>query len=174
MDSGTLTCPHCSHENIAGDEQCAECGHDLTFLNIEPEATSQVERAIMASPVRDLTLSKPPIVAPTTPLREVIQKMIEQPVGAVLVIDQDRLVGIFTERDLVMKVALREEELGHTPISDWMSPEPETIDADDTIALAIHRMDVGGYRHLPVLEDGQPIGLISVADIMRFLTSQLG
>ncbi len=173
MDSGTLTCPHCGHDNIAGNEQCAECSHDLTFLSIEPEATSQLEKAIMASPVRELALSKPPIVAPTTPLRKVIQQMIEQPVDAVLVMDDQKLVGIFTERDLIMKVALREEELGNTPISDWMSPEPETIEMDDTLALAIHRMDVGGYRHLPVLADGQPVGLISAPDIMRFLCVKL-
>jgi len=173
MDGGTLTCPHCGHDNIAGDEQCAECGHDLTFLDIEPEATSLLEKAIMASPVGELTLSEPPMVAPSTSLREVIQQMIQQPVGAVLVVDGDKLVGIFTERDLIMKVALREAELGHTPISDWMSPEPETIEVGETIALAIHRMDVGGYRHLPVLKDGHPIGLISAPDIMRFLTAKL-
>ena len=56
------------------------------------------------------------------------------------------------------------------PIEKFMTPNPETVTADDSLAFALHKMDVGGYRHLPVLQDASPIGVISVRDMLRHIT----
>ncbi|MGH7224104.1 MAG: CBS domain-containing protein, partial [Gemmataceae bacterium] len=56
------------------------------------------------------------------------------------------------------------------PIQDFMTADPETVRPTDTLAFALHKMDVGGYRHLPVLKDGQLLGIISVRDMLRHMT----
>jgi CBS domain-containing protein len=91
----------------------------------------------------------------------------------VLVVDGTELVGIFTERDVLMNVAGREQEFAEDPVREWMTPNPETVAEDDSIGFAIHKMDIGGYRHLPVMESGQPVGIISVRDVVRYLAAYL-
>jgi CBS domain-containing protein len=83
------------------------------------------------------------------------------------------LLGIFTERDVLMNIAGREREFASDAVREWMTPNPETVAEDDSIAFAIHKMDVGGYRHLPVMEAGQPVGIISVRDVVRYLATYL-
>ena len=73
-----------------------------------------------------------------------------------LVVDGGRLVGIFTDRDAVLKVAGR--PLGPRPIAELMTRDPVVLRHDDTIAVAINKMAVGGFRHIPIVEDGRPTG----------------
>jgi len=97
--------------------------------------------------------------------------MLAHDVGALLVVDaQGKLLGIFSERDLLTKVAGRAEPCADVPVQDLMTPRPEAVTTTDTMAFALHKMDVGGYRHLPVLHDGVPIGVISVRDMLRHIT----
>lgn len=169
-----MICPQCGHENIAGADECANCKQDLTYFD-QPTvvAGSLVERALMEEPVSVLEPASPICVSPETPLRAVIQAMIDKKIGCVLVTDGPELVGIFTERDLLMNIAGREDELANDEIREWMTPHPETVEEDDHIAFAIHKMDVGGYRHLPVMEAGRPNGIISVRDVVRYLAACL-
>ena len=97
--------------------------------------------------------------------------MLAAEVGTVLVVDGDgRLVGIFSERDLLTKVAGLHADYRGLPVRDFMTPNPETVTADDPLAVALHKMDLGGYRHLPVVQVGKPVGMISVRDLMRHIT----
>ena len=73
----------------------------------------------------------------------------------------DRLVGIFTERDLLMRMAAAGRDLDRTAISEVMTREPDTIGADEPVAEAIRRMDEFSYRYLPVIEDSKVLGVIS-------------
>ena len=82
----------------------------------------------------------------------------------------DQLLGILSERDLLTRVASPEVDYSDAPVSDFMTPDPETVGPNDTLAFALHKMDCGGYRHLPVLKDGQPLGMISVRDMLRHIT----
>ena len=102
-----------------------------------------------------------------------IQTLVERKIGCVLVNDGPELVGIFTERDVLMHIAGRENEVGGEAVREWMTPNPETIEEDDSVAFAIHKMDVGGYRHLPVTEAGRPTGVISIRDVVRYLANAL-
>jgi CBS domain-containing protein len=79
------------------------------------------------------------------------------------------LTGILTERDFLMKVA-GQPHYALLPVRDFMTREPETVSLADTLAFALGKMDAGGYRHLPVVEDELPIGVISVRDILRHVT----
>jgi CBS domain-containing protein len=97
--------------------------------------------------------------------------MIERKVGAVLVTNEaGELVGILTERDFLTKVAGKAgyESL---PVRQYMTSAPETVSSSDLLAVALAKMDAGGYRHLPVVEAGKPVGVISVRDILRHLTA---
>lgn len=168
-----MICPDCGYDNIQGIDECAGCKQDLTYLDDPSLAGSPVERLLMEEPVRELKPARPIRVSPETPLRDVVQTMIDKKIGCVLVTEGSELVGIFTERDLVMQIAGREQELLDDPVREWMTPNPETVEGDDSVAFAIHKMDIGGYRHLPVLEGGRPKGIISVRDVVRHLATHL-
>src|SRR5262249_48593768 len=91
-------------------------------------------------------------------------------IGTLLVTDGDgKLVGILSERDLLTKVAGLRENYGRLPVSQFMTPNPESVDNADTLNFALHKMDAGGYRHLPVMTAGVPLGVISVRDMLRHI-----
>jgi CBS domain-containing protein len=98
-------------------------------------------------------------------LAEVAERMVEREVGAVLVLAGERLAGILTERDVLRAVArgIRDDAL----VRDWMTTDPETIEPDETTEHAATLMMHGGFRHLPVTEDGAVVGILSIRDLMR-------
>jgi CBS domain-containing protein len=101
----------------------------------------------------------------TMPLAEAARQMHERSVGAALVMDGERVVGIVTERDVLRAVALGQVE--GTDVGAWMTRGPETIEPSDTTAHAASMMIHGGFRHLPVVEAGKPVGIVSIRDLMR-------
>jgi CBS domain-containing protein len=104
-------------------------------------------------------------VEPADTMREVAERMVERNLGAVLVLDGGRLVGIMTERDIMRAVARGLHE--DAPVLDYMSKDPETIEPDDTTQHAAVLMIHGGYRHLPVVEGDNVVGILSIRDLMR-------
>jgi CBS domain-containing protein len=104
-------------------------------------------------------------IEPDASLGEAARRMASRGVGAVVVLDGDRLAGILTERDVLKAVAtgLRED----ARVSEWMTRHPETVESgeatDHAAALMIH----GGFRHLPVVEEGSVVGILSIRDLMR-------
>lgn len=165
-----MICPNCGFDNLPGSEECSGCLQDLTQLDL-PIAQNQVERSLMEDPVHILKPHKAFTVGPETSLRVSIQSLQDQNIGALLVVDeQEKLIGIFTERDLMMRVVGVHQDYDRLPVRDFMTPDPETVTADDTLAFAVHKMDIGGYRHLPVLTAGKPTGIISARDMLRHIT----
>jgi CBS domain-containing protein len=164
-----MICPSCGHVNLPGNEECDNCKQDLTPLD-RPTASNQVERSLMEDSVAVLRPKKPVTIRPTTPLQSVIQAMLASDVGALLVTGDDgKLVGILSERDLLKKVVGVRDGYGQLPAGEFMTSNPETVSSSDTLNFALHKMDCGGYRHMPVLTDGKPSGVISVRDIMRHI-----
>ncbi|HEY2839233.1 MAG TPA: CBS domain-containing protein [Pirellulales bacterium] len=167
-----VICPSCKAENIDGVDECDHCQQPLGFLS-KPRAGSPIEHSILRDRVFKLGPRKPLTVAPRTTVAEVLRLMVARAVGCVLVGDERTMVGIFTERDALVRLNVDAMELGHRPVSDFMTPSPETIAHDAPIAFALHKMDIGGYRHVPVLTDGKPTGVISVRDILRYIAEDL-
>ena len=90
-------------------------------------------------------------------------------IGAVVIVDEaGNLAGIFTERDLLTKAVGPEK--AQLPVSAFMTPRPETVRESDSLAYVLHKMDGGGYRHLPVVKNGRPVGMISVRDMLHHIT----
>jgi CBS domain-containing protein len=91
-------------------------------------------------------------------------------VGSLLVTDeQGKLVGILSERDLLTKVAGLHDAYAQLSASDFMTPNPETVESGDPLGFALHKMDAGGYRHVPVMNNGAPQGVLSVQDMLRHI-----
>jgi CBS domain-containing protein len=105
-----------------------------------------------------------------TPMAEIVAQMAEKGIGCVLVTDNDQLAGIFTQRDLLNKVAERYEQVKDTPVSELMSPDPVAIHEIESPAVAINLMSVGGFRHIPVLDvDDHLIGLVGPRRTTKYL-----
>jgi CBS domain-containing protein len=92
-------------------------------------------------------------------------QMAERGVGAVVVLDGDAIAAILTERDVMRAVAAGQD--GRALVSDWMTRHPDIIEPTDSTDHAASLMIHGGFRHLPVVEEGRVVGIISIRDLMR-------
>jgi CBS domain-containing protein len=100
-------------------------------------------------------------VPPATSVREASEIMARKQVGAVLVVEAERLLGIFSERDAVFRVIACGLDPATTPLAQVMTPDPKTIKPNNTFGYAMTLMHENGFRHLPVVENGTPIGIVS-------------
>ncbi len=82
------------------------------------------------------------------------------------------MAGIFSERDLLTKVGERYNEVKSRPVSDFMTADPETLGPDATVAFALNRMDVGDFRHIPIVREGRPESVVSVRDLLCYLSDR--
>jgi CBS domain-containing protein len=98
-------------------------------------------------------------------LGEAAAKMAERGVGAVVVLEGARIAAILTERDVMKAVAAGQD--GSASVTDWMTRHPDTIEPGDTTDHAASLMIHGGFRHLPVVEEGKVVGIVSIRDLMR-------
>jgi CBS domain-containing protein len=104
-------------------------------------------------------------VEPGLPLTEVAQRMVARDVGAALVVEGERLVGILTERDVLRAAAAGID--AETTVADWMTRDPETMEPDEPIRQAAVLMIHGGFRHMPIVEGERVVGMLSIRDLMR-------
>jgi CBS domain-containing protein len=168
-----MICPYCDHENIDGADTCEACQESLANLDLPVPATA-VERSLLTARIGKLVSGPPLTVTPDTPVRDVLRFLDQHSLGSVLVVEDLRLVGIFTERDALQRVGENARELADEPISRHMTQRVESLEMEAKIAFAVHRMDLGGYRHVPIVNStGRPVGVISVRDILRYLTRKL-
>lgn len=119
--------------------------------------------------VEDMSLGACPLVSPETTLEEVCGRLGSQGRSAVVVADGGRVVGIFTERDLLYRAAEGPVDLA-SPIADLMTPSPRTLRAGQPLAEALEAMIEGGYRQLPVVDsESRPRGLLTTRDVLSFI-----
>src|SRR3954452_6723108 len=104
-------------------------------------------------------------VDPHLSLHDAAARMSERGVGAALVISNDHVAGILTERDVLRAVATGGVDGTH--VAAWMTRDPETVDASESPGQAAALMTHGGFRHLPVVEADRPVGIVSIRDLMR-------
>jgi CBS domain-containing protein len=119
-------------------------------------------KAMFSTPVRHLIEPRKLLVAaPDTTVREAAELMASRAVGAVLVVERDELLGIFTERDVVFRVVARGLDPDVTRLTEVMTREPKTIAPEKAFGVAMAVMHEHGFRHLPVIDKGVPIGVVS-------------
>ena len=121
--------------------------------------------------IRDVMSKDVFIVEPSTTVAEAATVMGEKHVGSAVVCEGERLVGIFTERDIVKALGQHFDAAGHA-VSNWMTARPTTIAPDATTDDALDTMLRGGFRHLPVLEDERVVGVVSIRDLAAAESSE--
>ncbi len=100
-------------------------------------------------------------LAPTTSVREAAKRMAERKTGAAMIVEQERLIGIFTERDALFRVIAAGLDPSATPLVEVMTREPRTVGPEETYGYALVLMQEGGFRHVPVIVNGIPVGIVS-------------
>jgi len=165
-----VICPVCQWENFVGDDVCGNCGADLTGSDTPAQATSFQGR-LLEMPLGELRAPAPSVVEADAPAVETINRMRRDSIDCLLVMDGEALVGIFTDRDAILKVAgaVASELL----MRDVMTSDPVVLRRDDPVAVAINKMAVGGFRHVPIVDGAQPIGVVSARDVFRHLAAGL-
>ena len=149
------------------------------FLNDEHLIAEERARAeardnlALQQPIGHLTELHPVVsVAPQTLIAEAVETMVSEGVGCLLITEAERLVGLFTERDVLRKVVAGGVDATTTPVSDLMTRNPDTLRIDSPLVFALHRMVVGGYRHVPLLNDQQqPVAIVSMRDVVGYIVS---
>jgi CBS domain-containing protein len=125
---------------------------------------------ILQEPIRALPHAEPLSVTRETSVVEAVRLMQEHHVGCVLVQDEGRLVGIFTERDVLNKIVGSRRSPGRTKVGTVMTADPEALTADAPIAFALNLMSEGGFRHVPLVDNAhRPVGVLSVKHIVSYL-----
>jgi CBS domain-containing protein len=165
-------CPYCGAENIEGVDQCDECAQSLDHLT-KPRRAPGVEDALFRDRVGAMVHAPPLVVDESTTVDEAIQLLVRERIGCVIVVRDEKVVGIFSERDALMRIGEQIDECRQRPVRDFMTESPESLAETDKLAFALHKMDIGHFRHVPILRDGRLHGVISVRDILRYLTNRV-
>jgi signal-transduction protein with cAMP-binding, CBS, and nucleotidyltransferase domain len=167
-----MLCPFCGADNIPGIDLCEACGSDLAGLDTV-ELQGRFQGRLMSDRIGDLTMGPALLVDVDTSVGKAVETMRRFRHGCVLVQDGDRLVGIFTERDLLTRVILKGLDPAEVLMGTVMTRAPFTLAPGDPPAFAIHRMVAQGLRHLPVIDSGELQGFVSARNILRYIHEEV-
>jgi CBS domain-containing protein len=131
----------------------------------------EMRGAFLNDTIAALEPAEPICLRETATVAEAIARMLERRHAGVLVVDDARrLTGIFTERDVLTRVAGVARDAARTALHDVMTPNPEALSVTDRIAYAVHSMSVAGYRTVPLVDaERRPVGVVTVSDVIRWL-----
>ncbi|HEY6564756.1 MAG TPA: CBS domain-containing protein [Pirellulaceae bacterium] len=167
-------CPQCGFANISGVDECEQCGQPLDDQYLS-EPASEVERSLLQDRVGILEPRPAITLPPSATVDEALKLLAKHQIGCILITEEGKLLGIFSERDALFRIGADVDRLRTCPVSEFMTPKVQTLDPQAKIAYAVHMMDLGHYRHVPIVrEDGVVVGIISVRDILRYLTERMG
>lgn len=168
--SNLIACPRCGEENIEGSDSCANCLADLSVSGA-PASWAPVSETDLMAPLSKLRLRPPATVPTTASVREALALLLGEPGGGLVVVDGGRIAGVFTERDVLKKIAGRVGRMDD-PVSRHMTKDPVVLRVDDSMAVALNKMGIGGFRHVPVTRDGDLVGLVTARDLMSWAMGQ--
>jgi CBS domain-containing protein len=165
-----MECPACGHEFLAGQDVCDDCGQDLTHIGIPVPKMGSLHELILEDPISQLNAPPPITLGPGDTVASAVDLMRKHRYGSVLAVTQDgKLAGIFTEGDLLRKLSASHRPLDTITLDEVLTPHPQALTEESTIAQALHCMAVGGYRHIPVVRDGEPVGFVSIRGILSYI-----
>jgi len=165
-----MICPACGAKNLEGEDECCNCGGDLRTVDL-PRPASQVEQSVMHLPLTSLTMTPIHNIAPDVPLDVAVQTLVRQHVDLLNVIDHatGKLLGVLSVRDIVTRGGPDYPAKLKRPVREFMTPKVETLPPDAPITFALNRMDVGGYRHVPVMQGDTVLGVVSSRDVLAYI-----
>ena len=167
-----MNCPSCGHENIDGIDRCENCLASFRQLDIpSADAAEGLARSVMEDNLSRLDQDETILVASDTPALEVTQLMKNSNSGCVLVVDHGKLVGIFTEHD-VLKRMTGAGDLAGVMVKDLMSSNPETLHERDSVAEALNKMSLGRYRHIPFQKADGNYAVASIRSVLKYIAKE--
>ena len=119
----------------------------------------------MADTVRDVMAESPWHVEPSDSVEDAAKRMRDEDIGALLVVEDEELKGILTDRDIVVKAVAEGDKPGKAKVEDVCTADTTTVEADASIDDAIKAMREADVRRLPVVEDGKPVGIVTLGDL---------
>ncbi len=165
-----MKCPACGYTNLPGASVCENCSTDLTYFE-EPKIVteSKIEKAIMKDTLDHICKEKSIAikVTPTMSIREVIDLMLKNQKCSVVIMEEEKIVGIFTERSLLKRVCGESPINVDRPISEAMLCDPEILNSNNCVADALHMMEAGGYTYAIV--EGNPLRVLNIKDILEYI-----
>lgn len=171
-----MICPDCQTENLPGADVCESCGNDLRSLDI-PTGDDAFSSHVLNDHLGEIGVEQTREVAPGDPVALAIRVMQQHKTECVLVEEGSKVVGILTERDILLKAAGAKEDLNAVAVRQIMTPDPVILRDEDTIAVALHKMSIGGFRHIPLVTDGRPPRVVSIralfSHISPYITGEL-
>jgi len=139
----------------------------------EPEYADELERALAEDALTDMDITPFEAVPPTMLVGEAVQRMASSSIYSMMIVEDGKLVGIFTERDVLTKVAEQYETVREQPISSVMTPNPVSVYDIEPPAKALNLMTIGGFRHIPVLNaDDKVVGIVGPQRTSTYLATR--
>lgn len=163
-----MECPFCCTTNIEGSDHCEFCNADLSVA-LDGDSASHIEADLIRRPLAELAAKDYVVVGPGTTVQDTLKTWRNGGFHCAIVVENDVILGIFTERDVLNKLAHDYERCAGDAISEHMTPAPSTLDADVPVAFALNRMTVGGYRHVPITQNEKLHGVVSVRDMLQYM-----
>lgn len=140
-----------------------------------PTYDDTMQHALCENPITQMKHQPYTAIEAETPIQEVLTQMDATDIACVMITDGGRLVGIFSERDVLNKVADCFDRIADQPVRTVMTPDPVAVRGTDTLAKALAVMAVGGFRHIPILDpDDKVIGMIGPRRVNTYLRTHLG
>jgi CBS-domain-containing membrane protein len=163
-----MFCPACGFDNLPGADRCEDCMEPMAKLDV-PRPKAGLQQRLMEDEVSHLNPGIPITIAADDPVISAIQLLKHHRVGCILVLEGEKLVGIFSERDLLYKLAGTQKISEQIRLRDVMTRNPVTLSAEDSIRFALYQMSIGGFRHIPIVKENRPLGIISIKDVLRYI-----
>lgn len=163
-----MNCPACGVDNIEGTDECSGCGASLMQEFSTAEYHLGDQKRSLEDPMKSIGFRKTIVAKKSTSVWDVIQDMKNNSIGCALIVEKGELVGIFTERDVLKKLAQPDLDLKDLEIENFMTPSPEVLSEEDSVAYAINKMAMGTFRHVPLKKMDGSFAMISVKDILHY------
>lgn len=168
-----MICPSCDHENIEGSDRCDNCMTSLQKLDdSQSDGARGLARSVMEDNLGQLEPEDTVSVPPNTPALEVVRQMLAARSGCALVVDADKLVGIFTEHDVLHRLFGEAASPKDVAVKELMSPNPESLRETDSVASALSKMSLGRYRHIPVARKDGSYGVTSIKSVLKYIAKE--
>jgi CBS domain-containing protein len=151
-----------------------DLGDELYFESRESRVGGSFDASLLHEPVSVLRSRQPLVLSMTSTVTEAVRAMQSDHSGCVVITDDgtvdSKVNGIFTERDVLFRIVDRGRNPAQLPLQDVMTTNPETLSVRSAVAYALNKMSVGGFRHIPVVDDEhRPAFVVSVRDVVEYL-----
>lgn len=168
-----MICPSCGFDNLEGMDRCDNCMKSLRDLDVpRSDATRGLARSVMEDTLDRLEMEEPLTVRPDETALAVARQMKEQQTACALVLEADKLVGIFTEHDVLCKMTGEQSDAAERPVSELMSANPEALQESDSVAATLNKMAMGRYRHVPIVRRDGSYSVTSIKHVLKYIAQE--